>query len=155
MEPQPTTQTETGRSSSPRQVLAGPPTARRQPAGLTVGSVWSEDLASAGAPRVLVNRSHFAPGSRTCWHSHPAGQTLVVESGLALVQEAGGPVVALAAGSSVVCPPGVSHWHGAAPDHVMTQLAVTGSEDGSDYADWGPPVTDAEYDAWDGTVTTP
>ena len=34
------------------------------------------------------------------------------------------------------------HWHGAAPDRLMTHLAV--SEGG---AEWGEHVTDAEYGA--------
>ncbi|NIP82135.1 MAG: cupin domain-containing protein, partial [Gemmatimonadetes bacterium] len=32
----------------------------------------------------------FAPGARTAWHSHPAGQLLVVTSGVGWVQERGG-----------------------------------------------------------------
>ena len=34
----------------------------------------------------------FDPGSRTAWHTHPAGQRLVVTSGIGLTQEWGKPV---------------------------------------------------------------
>ena len=34
----------------------------------------------------------FEPGARTAWHTHPAGQTLVVISGLGWVQREGGPI---------------------------------------------------------------
>ena len=33
----------------------------------------------------------FDPGARTAWHTHPAGQTLVVTRGLGLVQHWGDP----------------------------------------------------------------
>ena len=32
----------------------------------------------------------FAPGARSAWHTHPAGQILIVTSGTAWVQEEGG-----------------------------------------------------------------
>ncbi len=32
----------------------------------------------------------FEPGARTAWHTHPAGQTLLVVSGLGWVQKEGG-----------------------------------------------------------------
>ena len=32
----------------------------------------------------------FEPGARTAWHTHPLGQTLLVTSGLGLVQREGG-----------------------------------------------------------------
>src|SRR5215212_299959 len=32
----------------------------------------------------------FAPGARSAWHTHPAGQVLIVTSGTGWVQEEGG-----------------------------------------------------------------
>ena len=110
------------------------PAASRQPAEVTTGVVWSETLAQTTAPALMVNRTHFTPGARTCWHRHPRGQVLVVESGVALVQEEGGPVLRLRAGQSVECGPGVEHWHGAGPDHTFTQLAVTPRDEQGAYA---------------------
>lgn len=68
----------------------------------------------------------FEPGARSAWHTHPAGQRLVVVSGAGLTQEWGKPVQQILTGDVVVCPPGVKHWHGAGPTTAMTHLAVTG-----------------------------
>lgn len=86
----------------------------------------------------------FEPGARSAWHTHPAGQRLVVTSGAGLTQEWGKPVQALHSGDVVSCPPGVKHWHGAAPTSAMTHLAVTGSVDGKSVS-WMEKVTDAQY----------
>jgi quercetin dioxygenase-like cupin family protein len=34
----------------------------------------------------------FEPGARTRWHTHPAGQTIIITQGLGWVQRDGGPV---------------------------------------------------------------
>lgn len=138
--------------TGPRQTITGLAPATKQPADVTTGDVWSVDLGRAGSPPVLVNRSQFAPGARTCWHTHPHGQILVIEDGLALVQREGGPIIAVPAGSRVTCPPDVRHWHGASPQSPMTQLAMTHSAADGTYADWGPLVTDEEYETWDGAT---
>ncbi|MDQ2813333.1 MAG: hypothetical protein M3Z75_16045 [Actinomycetota bacterium] len=70
---------------------------------------------------------------------------LYVENGVARVQERGGPVLTLRAGQTVVCAPGVEHWHGAWPESTMTQLAVTPAGEDGQYAQWGEQVTDGEY----------
>lgn len=88
----------------------------------------------------------FEAGARSAWHTHPAGQRLVVTSGIGLVQEWGKPVQQIRPGDVIVCPPGVKHWHGAAPASAMTHLAVTGSVDGKN-VEWLEKVTDAQYNA--------
>lgn len=88
----------------------------------------------------------FEPGARSAWHTHPAGQRLVVTSGVGLVQEWGKPVQIIRPGDVVWCPPGVKHWHGAAPDTAMTHLAVTGTVDGRN-VEWMEKVDDAQYSA--------
>jgi quercetin dioxygenase-like cupin family protein len=85
---------------------------------------------------------YFAPGSRTRWHSHEGGQIILVEKGVALEQEKGGPVIELHAGQAIYCPPGVVHWHGAAPNEGGTQYNV--SRGG---ITWLGEVTDKEYNA--------
>ena len=72
----------------------------------------------------------FEAGARSAWHTHPAGQRLVVTSGIGRVQEWGKPIQEIRPGDVIVCPPGVKHWHGAAPTSPMTHLAVTGSVQG-------------------------
>ena len=86
----------------------------------------------------------FAPGARSAWHVHPSGQRLVVTAGSGLTQEWGKPVQQLRVGDVVWCPPGVKHWHGAAPDAQMTHLAVTGMATGKG-VDWMEKVSDDQY----------
>ncbi|NVZ69404.1 (R)-mandelonitrile lyase [Pseudomonas costantinii] len=86
----------------------------------------------------------FEAGARSAWHTHPAGQRLVVVSGVGLTQEWGKPVQQILPGDVIVCPPGVKHWHGAAPNSAMMHLAVTGTVDGKN-VQWLEKVTDAEY----------
>lgn len=88
----------------------------------------------------------FEPGARSAWHTHPAAQRLVVQSGVGLTQEWGKPVQVIRPGDVVWCPPGVRHWHGAAATTAMTHLAVTGTLDGKN-VNWMEKVSDEQYDA--------
>lgn len=88
----------------------------------------------------------FEPGARSAWHAHVAGQRLVVTSGTGLTQEWGQPVQEIRPGDVVWCPPGVKHWHGAAPTTAMTHLAVTGAAEGESVI-WMEKVTDAQYNS--------
>jgi quercetin dioxygenase-like cupin family protein len=69
-----------------------------------------------------------------------------VTNGVGLTQEWGKPVQVIRAGDVVWCPPGVKHWHGAAPNTAMTHLAMTGSVDGKSVT-WMEKVTDEQYNA--------
>ncbi len=86
----------------------------------------------------------FAPGARTAWHMHPAGQHMVVTKGTALTGTRDGKILAFTEGDAVWCPCDVDHWHGATPDAAMTHLVITGSKDGENVI-WKEKVTDAEY----------
>lgn len=88
----------------------------------------------------------FEPGARSAWHTHPAGQRLIVTSGLGLTQQEGQPVQTIRPGDVVSCPPGVKHWHGAAPGSAMTHLAVTGIVAGNS-VQWMEKVTEEQYHA--------
>ncbi|WP_204127990.1 cupin domain-containing carboxymuconolactone decarboxylase family protein [Pseudomonas ogarae] len=88
----------------------------------------------------------FEPGARSAWHTHPAGQRLVVISGVGLTQEWGKPVQQILPGDVIVCPPGVKHWHGAAPTSAMTHLAVTGTVEGKS-VEWMEKVSEEQYGA--------
>ena len=85
---------------------------------------------------------HFEPGARTKWHIHERGQIILVEEGVARTQVKGGPVIELHAGETIYCPPGVPHWHGAAPEQGGTQYNV--SRGG---ITWLEEVTEKEYTA--------
>ncbi|WP_232135086.1 (R)-mandelonitrile lyase [Luteimonas fraxinea] len=88
----------------------------------------------------------FEPGARSAWHSHPAGQRLIVVAGVGLTQEWGKPVQEIRPGDVVICPAGVKHWHGAASTTGMTHLAVSGVLDGNT-VEWMEKVSDDQYNA--------
>ena len=54
-------------------------------------------------------------------------------------------VQVLLPGDTVVIPPGVKHWHGAAPDHMMAHLAMSESNEKGEATTWLEPVSDADY----------
>jgi quercetin dioxygenase-like cupin family protein len=86
----------------------------------------------------------FEPGSRTAWHTHPLGQTLIVTSGFGRVQRVGGPVEEIRPGDIVWLSPGEKHWHGAAPSTAMTHVAIQEALDGK-VVDWMEKVSDEQY----------
>jgi quercetin dioxygenase-like cupin family protein len=86
----------------------------------------------------------FEPGSRTAWRSHVRGQLLIVTSGKGRVQQWGGPVQEIQKGDVVWFPPGVKHWHGAAPDSPMTHIAIVDEGGSGDATHWMEKVTDEQ-----------
>ncbi|WP_432729959.1 (R)-mandelonitrile lyase [Variovorax sp. W6] len=86
----------------------------------------------------------FEAGSRTAWHTHPLGQTLVVTAGLGLVQQQGQAAQAIRPGDVVTIPANVRHWHGAGPDGAMTHVAIAEKEDGISVT-WQDKVSDQDY----------
>jgi quercetin dioxygenase-like cupin family protein len=86
----------------------------------------------------------FDPGARSAWHTHPAGQTLIVTTGTGWVQEEGQEKKEVKVGDVIWTPPGVKHWHGAKNDAGMSHLAVTEVVDGKN-VDWMEQVTDEQY----------
>ena len=94
--------------------------------------------------RASAARVTFAPGARTAWHSHPRGQTLVVNSGQGWVQRRDGERRELEPGDVVWTPPGVEHWHGATPEQSMSHIAIQEEKDGK-AVDWLEKVTDEQY----------
>jgi quercetin dioxygenase-like cupin family protein len=88
----------------------------------------------------------FEPGSRTVWHNHPAGQYLIITSGVGWVQARGEKKRVVKAGDVVWTPPGVFHWHGATSKQQMKHLAVWEFVNGSG-GEVGKHVTDEEYNS--------
>ena len=119
---------------------------REGPPDWFTGQVWIDEIAAPPAPsRAHLVKVHFTPGARSAWHSHPLGQVLHVTDGLGIAQRRGAPAEMIRPGDTVHFAPGEEHWHGAAPDHFMTHLALhEHSEDGV-ATHWLPHVTDAEY----------
>lgn len=115
------------------------------------GAVRIDPLFTAPDPaRAVGAHVTFEPGSRTAWHTHPLGQTLVVTSGLGWAQRWGGPVEEIRPGDVVWFAPGEKHWHGATATTGMTHLAVQERLDGKT-ADWLEPVSEEQYRADAGT----
>jgi quercetin dioxygenase-like cupin family protein len=125
--------------------VAGSRPAARGPAEYFTGSVRVDPLfAQKDTAPFSGAYVTFEPGARSAWHTHPAGQHLIVTSGVGRTQESGGPVVEIRAGDVVWCPPGVKHWHGATPTTAMTHIALTGTVGGKS-VDWLEKVSDEQY----------
>lgn len=111
------------------------------------GNVRHDPLFSPNeAAPYSVSYVTFEPGARTFWHTHPAGQRLVVVSGSGLTGTWDGKVVEIKAGDAVWCPPDIKHWHGASPTTAMTHMALTGMKDGKNVT-WMEEVSDQQYNA--------
>jgi quercetin dioxygenase-like cupin family protein len=120
---------------SPKQ-----PTAKGRPEWFT-GDVYVDAIAqSHGTPPMTIGAVHFTPGSHTAWHRHTIGQTLYVTEGEGRVQSRGGPVITIRPGDVIRIAGDEEHWHGAAPQHFMTHLAITEGDTA-----WGEHLTEAEY----------
>jgi quercetin dioxygenase-like cupin family protein len=112
------------------------------------GAVYIDTIATPSPPSRLAAVSvHFTPGARTAWHTHPLGQNLYVTQGVGLCQRRGGPIEVIRPGDHVFFEPGEDHWHGAAPDRLMTHIAMQEADDEGSPVTWGDHVTDEEYGA--------
>jgi quercetin dioxygenase-like cupin family protein len=120
------------------------------PADMFTGDVWFDVIAKGEAPSQLrVNMVRFAPGAHTAWHKHVNGQTLHVTEGCGLVQSRGGELIEIRPGDTIYTPPGEWHWHGAAPAHFMSHLAMwecLGEDQEGTETTWGEHVVE-EYPA--------
>jgi quercetin dioxygenase-like cupin family protein len=105
------------------------------------GTVWNSRLSEVEGGLTMI-AVQFAPGARSDWHSHPAGQVLYVVSGAGLVQTDDGSTVEISPGDVVHAPPGERHWHGARPDSPMMHLSLTTGGPTT----WEGKVSDEEYD---------
>ncbi len=120
------------------------PSGRGQAHNFT-GSVVIDPLFDASAhTHATGGLVTFEPGARTAWHTHPAGQTLIVTSGTGWVQESGGERRQIQPGDVIWIPPNVKHWHGATTTNRMSHIAITNMLDGRN-VDWLEQVSDVEY----------
>jgi len=117
------------------------------PADWFTGTVRIDPLFQPNeARRAAAASVTFEPGARTAWHTHPLGQTLIVTAGCGRAQVEGEPIEEIRPGDVVWFPPGVRHWHGAAPTTAMTHIATQENLDGK-VVDWMEKVTDQQYKA--------
>lgn len=124
---------------------AGSQPSGKGPAQNFTGSVRVDPLFGAHAPSTTsAGLVTFEPGARSAWHTHPAGQVLIVTAGAGRVQQWGGAVQEIRPGDVVWTPPGVKHWHGAAPTTAVTHIAIQDAVDGRN-VEWLDKVSDEQY----------
>lgn len=119
---------------------------QRGPAAWFSGEVHIDAVADPSGPfRLAAASVHFTPGARTAWHTHPAGQTVYVTEGEGRCQRRGGPIETIRPVDRVFFEPGEEHWHGGAPDRLMTHIAIQQQDAGGSMVTWGEHVSDEEY----------
>ena len=140
----PTSTTETPTVTVAR---AGSQASYAGPAEWFTGTVRVDPLFVAPAPGTVSGALvTFEPGARTDWHTHPAGQMLVVTAGCGRVQQEGHAMQEIRPGDVVTIPANIRHWHGAAPTTAMSHIAVHEQRDGSAVT-WMEKVSEAQYGA--------
>lgn len=119
---------------------------KQAPASNFTGVVYQDEVLSVKPPsRMRASVVTFTPGARTAWHAHPVGQTLYCLSGVGRYQREGEPVQELRPGDTVLIPPNVRHWHGAAPDRIFSHLAMSENNDKGEGTAWFEHVSDEDY----------
>lgn len=115
------------------------------PAEYFTGTVRIDPLFEAHEPARTAGASvTFEPGTRTAWHTHPLGQTLIVTAGCGLVQRWGGAIEQIRPGDVVCFLPDEKHWHGATSTTAMTHIAIQEWLDGKP-VNWMEQVSDEQY----------
>jgi quercetin dioxygenase-like cupin family protein len=124
---------------------AGSQPSSKGPVQNFTGSVRVDPLFGAHPPSTTSGGAvTFEPGARSAWHTHPAGQVLIVTAGVGRVQQWGGPVQEIRPGDVIWTPPGVKHWHGAAPTTAVTHIAIQDAVGGKN-VEWLEKVSDEQY----------
>jgi len=123
------------------------PKGNKAPADYFTGNAWVNILVQKDETgNYAVGDVVFEPGCRNNWHTHPAGQILLVTDGKGFYQEKGKPARPLNKGDVVIIPSNVEHWHGASRDSSLTHIAITNNtSEGA--VNWLSRVTDEEYNS--------
>ena len=109
------------------------------------GNAWATPLvASDSIYNTVVGNVYFEPGARSNWHTHPAGQILIITDGVGYHQIKGQPRETIRKGDVIKCPPGVMHWHGASQKIGMQQMYILPKTE-KGIVTWLKKVTDEEY----------
>ena len=94
--------------------------------------------------RASAGHVFFQPGARSAWHTHPAGQTLIVTSGIGWIQQWGGEKREIRPGDVIWIPPNVKHWHGGSASNGMSHIAIQEHVLGK-VVDWLEQVGEEQY----------
>ena len=115
------------------------------PADHFTGNAWNQGLVPNDSTyNTVIGNVYFEPGARSNWHTHPAGQILIITDGVGYHQIKGQARQTIRKGDVVKCPPNVLHWHGASPEVGMQQIyMLPNTEKG--IVEWTQPVTEEEY----------
>ena len=105
-----------------------------------IDPLFAKKEATKGAAALVT----FEPGARTAWHTHPAGQTLIVISGMGWVQREGGAIEEIHPGDVIWVAPNEKHWHGASPTKAMSHIAIHEELNG-EVVNWLEKVSDRDY----------
>ncbi|KQT20961.1 cupin [Chryseobacterium sp. Leaf405] len=111
------------------------------------GNAWNTELvANDSIYSTVVGNVYFEPGARSNWHTHPAGQILVITDGVGYHQIKGQARQTIKKGDVIKCPPNVMHWHGASPDSGMLQMYILPKTE-KGIVTWLQKVTEEEYNS--------
>lgn len=114
---------------------------------LFTGNTYHIGLVDADSTfTTAIGNVYFEPGARSNWHSHPAGQILIITDGIGFYQIEGKPIEIIKKGDVVKCPPNVKHWHGASATVGLQQLCIVPNTE-KGIVDWKEAVTDEQYSA--------
>lgn len=115
-----------------------PAQAPRPPTPVTAN--FTGAVSSLDASDVRAVRFQYEAGARSYWHTHEGSQVLLLERGRGRMQIQGQKMQEMIPGQPVYFPAKVPHWHGAAQDQGLTQIAVNVGG-----ATFMGPVSDEEY----------
>lgn len=120
------------------------PKGQKGPSELFTGNAHNFGFELDSLFTTAAGNVYFEPGARSNWHSHPAGQILIITDGVGYHQIEGQPIETIKKGDVVQCPPNVRHWHGASAEVGLQQIyIVPNTEKG--IVNWQEAVTDAQY----------
>ncbi len=105
-----------------------------------IDPLFAKKEATKGAGALVT----FEPGARTAWHTHPAGQTLIITTGVGWIQREGGAIEEVRPGDVIYFEPGEKHWHGASPEKAMSHIAIQEEVNG-EVVTWLEHVSDTQY----------
>lgn len=123
------------------------PKGKQGPAENFTGTAWNYGLLMPDSTNnTIVGNVYFEPGARSNWHTHPAGQILIITDGVGYHQIEGQPRETIRKGDVVWCPPNAKHWHGASEETALQQIYVVPEAD-KGVVNWMGSVNEEQYTA--------